>query len=539
MKGGTGTTRGRLTLLLLLTGLFQAGWSQLSPGDLSQAHAHLEGLSNCTQCHVLRKKVSNENCLHCHEEIAVRVASGKGYHASDEIKGKECASCHNDHHGRDFQLVRFDTGTFGHEKTGFALQEAHTKPGCAECHKKDFIADPALREKSFTYLGLSRDCKTCHEDRHQGSLGTECASCHNERSFRPATGFSHERSAFPLKGKHSAVTCSSCHPAVRSNGKETVRYKGIAHGACIDCHRDVHENRFGTDCSRCHSESGFREIRQTAGFRHEETGYLLKGKHATLKCNACHKKDYVTPVAHQTCTDCHSDYHNGQFASTVRAGATGKAGDCAGCHNETGFSPSLYPLERHQESSFVLGQAHLATPCFECHKKGDRWEFRNIGRSCTDCHENVHLGFMDPTYDPGNACTGCHSETRWNEVRFEHSRTGYVLEGAHANRSCRECHFRPVAGGEIRQQFRESTPDCLNCHKDNHNGQFEAGAASCQRCHDFFDWKAGLFDHSRTRFPLDGKHVEVACAKCHPRITEDGREYTQYKTNAIACESCH
>ncbi len=42
--------------------------AQISPGKLSKAHAHLEGVANCTQCHTLGKKVSNEKCMACHSE---------------------------------------------------------------------------------------------------------------------------------------------------------------------------------------------------------------------------------------------------------------------------------------------------------------------------------------------------------------------------------------------------------------------------------------------------------------------------------------
>ena len=47
--------------------------AQLSPGDLTTAHSHLDGISNCTQCHVLGNKVSSEKCLVCHTEIKERI----------------------------------------------------------------------------------------------------------------------------------------------------------------------------------------------------------------------------------------------------------------------------------------------------------------------------------------------------------------------------------------------------------------------------------------------------------------------------------
>ena len=43
--------------------------AQISPGKLTDAHAHLEGMGNCTQCHDLGNKVPDQKCLACHTEI--------------------------------------------------------------------------------------------------------------------------------------------------------------------------------------------------------------------------------------------------------------------------------------------------------------------------------------------------------------------------------------------------------------------------------------------------------------------------------------
>ena len=72
------------------------GYGQISPGDLTQAHAHLEGMSNCTQCHDIGSKVSNTKCLDCHKEIKSLVSSNKGYHAHRTVKSKDCFDCHSD-----------------------------------------------------------------------------------------------------------------------------------------------------------------------------------------------------------------------------------------------------------------------------------------------------------------------------------------------------------------------------------------------------------------------------------------------------------
>ena len=82
-------------LLILLPILNISGLkAQISPGRLSSAHAHLEGLSNCTKCHVLGNKETSSKCLECHVEIKKLISARKGYHSSTIVTGKECHECH-------------------------------------------------------------------------------------------------------------------------------------------------------------------------------------------------------------------------------------------------------------------------------------------------------------------------------------------------------------------------------------------------------------------------------------------------------------
>lgn len=58
---------------------------------------------------------------------------------------------------------------------------------------------------------------------------------------------------------------------------------------------------------------------------------------------------------------------------------------------------------------------------------------------------------------------------------------------------------------------------CAHCHDDVHAG---AGTGGCQRCHGTDAWSPALFtvaEHAETRFPLVGRHQDVACASCHTR----------------------
>ncbi len=521
-----------VSLVLLIFALKLIG--QISPGDLSQPHAHLAGLSNCTKCHILGEKVSSEKCLECHLEIGVRISEKRGYHSSSEVAGKECIACHSDHHGKNFQMIRFDTDQFDHSLSGYDLHGAHSTINCSKCHKNEFITDQEIKKKTSTYLGLDQKCLSCHTDYHQGTLATDCASCHDFNAFKPAPKFDHNRAGFKLIGKHAEVDCAKCHKIAERNGKEIRQFKGIASGKCTDCHRDVHENKFGQNCTKCHSEVSFHQVKGMSTFNHSLTRYPLEGKHQDVKCASCHKTGYTKKLYFGRCTNCHADYHRREFV------VQDKSPDCSECHSILGFDRSNFTIERHNESPFVLTGAHLATPCFECHKKNDRWSFREIGQKCNDCHKNVHESVLDKKYDPETTCLNCHKSSRWNDIEFDHTKTGYALEGAHLRQSCRSCHFKSDEQGETVQRFSRLSSNCTECHKDVHQDQFNEGSGTrCAKCHDYFNWKAGLFDHNQTKFPLDGKHKDVACAKCHkPQVIAQVTSI-QYKLKSVKCESCH
>jgi hypothetical protein len=525
-----------LFFLFLLLGVQGVMYGQISPGDLSKAHEHLEGISNCTQCHILNEKeVPNSKCLACHKEIGNLIGEKRGYHSSSEVAEKACVSCHNEHHGKDFRIINFEEKKFDHNLTSFVLEGVHSTLNCTQCHTKDHIKEKnSQRTTWISYLGLKNECFNCHEDFHQGTLDNDCSSCHGFDSFIPATSFNHEDSEYPLVGAHQKVNCVDCHPMETRNGKDFQKFAGISYSSCTDCHKDVHKGKFGNDCLKCHTMDSFHGAQKSSAFNHENTNYPLRGKHQTVDCKACHKQSLTDPLKYKYCTDCHVDYHNGQFT------AQGKQPDCDACHTVDGYTPSTYTLEKHNHSQFVLKGGHLATPCLSCHKKGLHWEFRDIGKRCSDCHDDVHKGYIDKKYYPNKECENCHSEKEWSSVVFDHNKTSFELLGEHATLLCSECHYPKTNEGTVVQRFSTLTPDCENCHTDVHLGQFKEGDQNgCLACHGYDDWKADKFDHSKTRFKLEGGHKGVACEKCHKEISTDKGLVVKYKFEEIKCSDCH
>ena len=524
----------KILLSILLFFVVQFGFSQISPGDLSAEHAHLEGMSNCTECHTLGEKVSNAKCLECHTLLKDRIDSNKGYHSSDQIAGKDCIVCHSDHHGRKFEMIRFDKNEFDHSKTGYELLGVHKKQECEKCHKKEFIVDIEVKKKDYTYLGLETDCISCHDDYHQKTLSSDCSSCHDFNAFKPTTTFNHDKTKFRLIGKHQKVECISCHKITTLNGNKFQEFANIPFESCTSCHKDIHDNKFGQNCTQCHDEQSFHVISSMDAFDHSKTRFKLEAKHQFVDCKKCHKTKLTDPVKHNRCTDCHKDYHESQFAKP------GKVSDCSDCHSTQGFVGSSFTIERHDKTEFPLSGAHLATPCFVCHKKEAKWNFKIAGSSCIDCHDNIHERFIDQKYYPDASCKSCHNENQWANVVFDHSKTEYELLGEHKNQSCRACHFKPVGDGRYEQRFSILNDDCTNCHTDKHFNQFENnGVTNCFACHDYNNWKANKFDHNKTRFVLDGKHQYVACAACHKKQQIGQDTYVLYKLNKLKCENCH
>lgn len=615
-----------------------------------------------------------EKCLDCHRPLRQRIAAGEGLHARPDHR--RCESCHIEHHGREFDLIFWGEAgrdAFDHRLAGWPLQGAHARAACRDCHRPEHVADPGLRaagvDLSRTFLGLSTACTSCHEDEHRGQFADRsCTDCHGIESWRPAPGFDHAETAFPLAGEHAGVACAGCHREARDpasgetfrrfaglefgacsdchadphrgqfagracsschsvegwdlvrgfdhdrtrfpltgrhrqtacgechprrrdpeTGRTSRRFRGLEFGACSDCHADPHRGRLGDVCSSCHTTAGWGSV-DRAAFDHDRTRFPLRGDHARLECGACHggspsgdvavtiagrRLSGLTEAALDRCATCHADPHAGQLGA--------HPGGCAECHTVEGFLPATFGIDEHQATGFPLEGAHLAVPCDACHPKVPRSElsapdspvepiaahrrrptrggaepttrFRFASPRCAACHADPHGGEVDRWIAAGG-CESCHAVERWSDVTFDHSVTGFALGGAHAEASCRSCHGAGAAGesegrGADRLRFPGLPTTCAGCHGDPHLGQLtETRPASlaalpssaCTRCHGSTEsWAADLaFDHRRdAAFVLDGAHGRLACAACHRRETANGVTFVRYKPLPTACEGCH
>jgi hypothetical protein len=474
-----------------------AAWAEIgrveqlvTPGRLIEGHAKYE--TQCEKCHdVLSKETQTKLCRECHDKVDTDIYLGRGYHG--RIKGiqqMECKRCHTDHKGREADILLLNEGTFRHDNTDYTLKGAHAKVKCASCHK------PQKKHRD-----APQACVDCHkdDDPHRGELGRKCADCHNEKTWKKETTFDHDKTDYPLRGKHRDVACASCHPAER--------YKDIP-SDCNACHRvnDVHARRYGEKCKDCHQDSGWKDVK----FDHDrDTKYKLEGRHRNVACDDCHTGHLYRDKLKVTCIACHKedDEHRGRFGAR-----------CEDCHNIQSWGKIHFDHDR--DTQFPLRGRHAKVACNDCHPGGDLK--KNLGMDCLDCHrkDDVHKG------QEGKQCERCHNEETWKgKVRFDHDLTGFPLIGLHAPTPCEECHLTAA--------YKDTPRECVRCHEAEDVHKATLGR-DCALCHNPNHWRLWAFDHDkRTKFALDGAHAEVSCKACH-KIPLDEKPKLP-----LDCYGCH
>jgi len=183
----------------------------------------------------------------------------------------------------------------------------------------------------------------------------------------------------------------------------------------------------------------------------------------------------------------------------------------------------------------IQGHMKYEGDCDNCHKPYDKSAQSGL---CKDCHKDVSKDISEKRgyhglFKDEKECKECHTEHKGRDariaklstVKFDHASTGYLLKGAHLNGKvlCKDCH-------SPQKKYRQAPTKCQGCHEkaDKHKGGL---GPECVNCHEEKDWKTTHFDHSKTKFELLGKHVDVKCKKCH--INE------KYKDTPVLCNDCH
>ena len=441
------------------------------------------GRGQCTDCHKSAFRVSQ----------AARLVAGSRPAPGWVGLETRCTSCHDDAHRgalannclkcHGMEAWR-PAPRFDHDKTAYPLTGAHGSVKCADCHaspRLQLVSDargaPIPRYRPLEHA----ECSACHTDVHRGALGSTCSRCHVTASFGTINraSFDHDRTRYPLRGRHTQVGCEKCH---NFSGGQVASKPTFA--TCNGCHTpDPHAGTATlagrvVDCASCHTVEGWRPATFTVA-QHRATRYPLEGKHQQARCSGCHVATtgagaVVAMRPPVDCVSCHVDPHAKPDAR------------CTDCHDLRGYRPSTVDVAAHAHYRFPLTGAHRAVACAECHTQlrrapvpgastlvavarwsGPPLRFAVSATGCASCHQSAH-GTQFGARPDGGACESCHDTDAFRPARrFDHNRDAkFSLKGAHATVPCASCH-RSVRGadGAPMMVYRPVSTACEACHR--------------------------------------------------------------------------
>ena len=441
-------------------------------------------------------------------------------------------------------------GKFDHATTAFPLTGLHATVQCMACHKNN------------VFKGLATTCNACHaadftatkNPPHQAAgFGTDCAQCHTTTSSAWVSKFDHATTGFNLAGSHAAVPCVDCH-------KNNV-YKGLP-SDCYSCHSAEYTattnpphrtSGLSTDCNLCHSGSA-----TTWGgkFDHSATLFPLTGAHVTVQCMTCHKNNVFKGLP-ANCYSCHAaDY---AATTTPPHQVSGLGTDCIQCHSAS--STTWGGKFDHASTGFPLNGSHAAVPCLQCHKNN---VFKGLPADCYSCHATDFNGTKNPPHQASGFatdCVTCHGTGAANWAgSFNHSQTGFALNGRHVGVACAQCHVNNV--------YKGLPSTCVSCHQQDYNASTNPNhttsgfPTTCETCHSSSGWTPSTFDHEPS-FPISATAVHrpgrwTSCADCHTSASDirlfscigchehaqssmdsKHRGNTRYSYSSAACYNCH
>ena len=359
----------------------------------------------------------------------------------------------------------------------------------------------------------------------------------NER-WTPA---SHDRTNFPLLGKHRSVPCGDCHLNGVIAGTPT---------ACEACHwerrrDDRYGLRLGVHCADCHTPFDWKKLKANSWDHGTASGFPLAGVHKTMDCSQCHPNNVFKGQA-QDCYSCHRP----QYERAPNHVSGNYSTDCRRCH----FSMATWTGAQTGHTSFPLLGRHAAAACADCHKNNI---YAGTPRECVGCHLADYNATQNPDHKQAGYstdCVSCHgaSALTWLNAAVNHDQY-WPLQGAHRTLECSQCH---ASGYDLPR-------DCYGCHRTDYDNTTnpnhrQAGySTACENCHlaSHTSWNQAVFIH---KFPIkSGKHAGFACTDCHlssnylvfscidchthSKSSTDSQhdDVSGYSYNSQACYACH
>lgn len=431
-------------------------------------------------------------------------------------------------------------------------------------------------------------CLGCHDHKDLGARisagkgfhsspdvkGKKCEVCHKEHKGKSydlmgwssikggEKGFDHDKTGWPLNGKHASTDCNECHKARNKQGLRVYMGTDRLCGSS-GCHANDQPHKFERKdmlaCERCHNESVWKPQKKNPDFNHDDrkdAGMPILGSHKDVQCSKCHPKAvFNLPFADpDSCgnSGCHQSPHTNHLFN---------AKPCEWCHSPTfktlkqQYNRDMPFFDHSERTKFDLG-AHKRLKCYDCHTK-QLGESKPNG-SCEVCHakDNKHGDRFAAFGKPQPKCNVCHPTTGWKPNAFNHaSRTQFPLKFKHAEQTCRNCHRGKGPTDFERFAFDPNT-QCMSCHAhakvhadaDNPNGKYKND--QCLKCHlnpgdptirQGKDNKIVADVHGIAgTFPLVKEHKPVPCADCHTGRDKRGKtSFSGLKANCNAAGQCH
>ena len=281
--------------------------------------------------------------------------------------------------------------------------DAGASAACVKCHDEEDLADSSRHAHSVTTDSRTPTCITCHgaspthankpadvkerpaPDRVFGKhakvpaseLNAACLTCHQKDAKRAMWGGSQHESA--------DLACSSCHQ--NHTNRDKVLARATQMEVCLTCHKEqrtqmarpshhpLPEGKMS--CSDCHNAHGSVGPKLAKRDSTNDTCYTC---HAEKRGPFVHEHEPVS----QDCATCHNP-HGSVVASMLKTRPPMLCQQChtphvAGGVGAVGGQPGVFPPA-------VGGQnASSVTATSGGKNVVNIWQ----GRSCTNCHTQVH-----------------------------------------------------------------------------------------------------------------------------------------------------
>ena len=244
--------------------------------------------------------------------------------------------------------------------------------------------------------------------------------------------------------------------------------------------------------------------------------------------------------ANETCKVCHNSNteivgaQQAQFAYGAHSAGTyyNRGGDCAGCHNNEGFSARPTYTDEWTEAN-LFDDALTQISCYTCHKVHETYTADDWGLSYATQVVKTYFGFESADYTQGaladngnsNLCVQCHqsrdpglvpladatgtidfTDKRWGphhgpQGNVTESRTGIRVGTGYPTEGLG--HTKGLAGVVTCTQCHMPDADHALGFADNYGTKVWNNYATCATCHT--DEATAKADHAALKIEVNGK----------------------------------